>query len=126
MAHSSPVIARIQQPIEGSSIGVEGRLASECIKASEWIEAWRVEPIVEWAEERRRKGSTWLCSAKTGTVSREFQCRAYNRVGISNSQPLVVWFINANRASGLDTYLMLLFSLQLDFRCSRETDQQEL
>lgn len=55
MAQSSPVIARIQQPIEGSSIGVEGRLASECIKASEWIEAWLVESIVEWAEERRRK-----------------------------------------------------------------------
>lgn len=58
MAQPKSSHSQDSQPSEGSSIGVEGRLASECTKASEWIEAWPVESIVEWAEERRRKGST--------------------------------------------------------------------
>lgn len=60
MAQPSPSHSQDSQPTEGSSIGVEGRLASECTKTSEWIEAWLVEPIVEWAEERRRKVSTFV------------------------------------------------------------------
>lgn len=57
-ARPSPVIARIRNRLRDPESAWRGVLASERTKASEWTKAWFVEPPVEWAEERRRNGST--------------------------------------------------------------------